>query len=116
MPDASILIYGKDPVLLQTRQIILQREGFQCVAVDDVGDVMTALHQQDVALLIVCSSLEEGERDAVLSAVDKAAKPGLRKLILTKESKVVPDADFVTMLQTPAAPHAFVALVRSEIS
>jgi DNA-binding response OmpR family regulator len=112
---ASVLIYGKDPVLLETRQRILARAGFRSIAVTDFDKVIPFVQQKDVTLLVLCSSLNELESGEVLAAVDQLGRRDLKKLVLTKDIEDVVLSDKAAVLVTPAAPQEFLAVVGSVV-
>jgi hypothetical protein len=114
--ETSIVIYGKDPILVETRQRILDRAGFTSKAMEEISEVVAALKRKDSALLILCSSLSEEERELALFAVDKLQKPGLKTLILSKKGEMISHPNPAQVLQTPLAPETFVSLVRDEVS
>jgi DNA-binding response OmpR family regulator len=112
---ASVLIYGKDPVLLETRQRILDKAGFRSIAVADFDKIIPFVMQEDVTLLVLCSSLSDIESGAILSVVDQLGRRDLKKLVLTKDIEAAVLTDKVAVLKTPAAPQEFLSLVGSLI-
>lgn len=112
---AKILIYGKDRLLLETRQRLLRYVGFECIAVRDFGQVIDLVQQDGLALLVLCSSLSALESGAVLSAVDQLGKTQLRKLVLSTEPQNVEASDTIRTFQTPLAPQAFLSLVGAAV-
>jgi DNA-binding response OmpR family regulator len=68
---ARIVIFGRDPVLLETRHRILEKAGLASTAVSNFGQVISLAQQDDVSLLVLCSSLDKMETGAVLSAVQQ---------------------------------------------
>jgi hypothetical protein len=115
LSKTSIVIYGKDVVLLETRRLLLEGADFSCVTTAGIDEVVAALQPDGASLLILCSSLSDGEVKEVLSVVDTLAKPGLKKLILTKERKPDSHEGLVEVLQTPVPPHTFLTRVSDEV-
>jgi DNA-binding response OmpR family regulator len=112
---ATILIYGKDLVLLETRQRILERAGFRSIAVSEFGKVIPFAQQEEIMLLILCSSLNDLESGAILSAVDQLGRCDLKKLVLTRDIEDTDLTDKAAVLETPAAPQEFLSLIRSVV-
>jgi hypothetical protein len=109
-----IVIYGKDPVLLRTRQAILSKAGLVSTITSDIADVIDFLKTDDPVLLIVCSSVQLDLRRALMNAVDQVTKPNLRKLILVKQ--LAQDApENAKEMQTPASPEKFIETVQQSI-
>jgi DNA-binding NtrC family response regulator len=63
-----LLIYGKDPMLLRTRQWLLQSAGYQVETAETFAEVRKAAALHRVDLLILCHTLkpEDGESAAAL--------------------------------------------------
>ncbi len=87
----SILVYGRDTCLLQTRALVLQHAGYRVAAVQDWFG--THAHQ-GVDLIILCHSLTQKQRrDALDAASDQW--PAARKLCLTPTKDAI-DKDCLT--------------------
>jgi hypothetical protein len=109
---SQIVVFGKDPVLLETRQKILKQAGFDAVSVaGGIGQLMLAVKEKEVALLVVCSSLEPAEREAVLSAIDQLGRTDLKRLILAKHTTSINTQGEATLLETPTTPQRFLLSV-----
>jgi hypothetical protein len=78
--QTSILIYGRDPVLLETRRMILELRGYSVSIASDLIVVQQTIHLQRIDLLLLCHSLsmEECGRAIALSA----SNPSLKSLVL----------------------------------
>ena len=64
----SILLFGHDAALLQTRRLILERSGFQVWSTWDLPGVETVISTQNIDLFILCHtvSLEDRAKAAVI--------------------------------------------------
>jgi len=113
--SAQIVVFGKDPVLLETRQRILERAGFDCVAVSDINELMPLAQQDDVELLVLCSSLDQIESRAVLLAIDGLGRTDLKRLILTKDKTAFPARGELEIVETPTTPQRFLSLVGAAV-
>jgi DNA-binding response OmpR family regulator len=76
----SILIYGRDPVLLETRRLILELSGYSVTIASDLAVVQRTIESQRIDLLLLCHSLsmEECGRAIALSA----SNPSMKNLVL----------------------------------
>ncbi len=77
----SILVYGRDPRLIDTRSLLLRRAGYTVLAALSLSDVIDALPSGPVDLLLLCHSLmmEDCERAIALT---RAEWPASRTLVL----------------------------------
>jgi len=113
--SAQIVVFGKDPVLLETRQRILEKAGFDCVAVSGIGQLMPLAQQEDVELLVLCSSLDQIESRAILSALDDLGRTDLKRLVLTKDKTAFPKRGELEIIETPTTPQRFLSLVEAAV-
>jgi len=71
MPTSSkhenILIYGLDPVLLDTRRKILEHAGFEVEITDDSEDFQGRTARVNYDLLIVCHTVPKIEQQQIAS-------------------------------------------------
>jgi DNA-binding NtrC family response regulator len=113
--SAQIVVFGKDPVLLETRQRILERAGFDCVAVSGIGQLMPLAQQEDVELVVLCSSVDQIESRAILSAIDGLGRTDLKRLVLTKDKTAFPEPGRLEIVETPTTPQRFLSLVEAAV-
>jgi DNA-binding response OmpR family regulator len=111
----SIVIFGTDPTLLQTRQMILENAGLPSTAVHGFGDAMRLIENTDAVLLILCSSLDHTTKDAFLDAANQTGKKNLKIMILTKSLNLAANIVDKKVLVTPVNPSTFIAKVRHEL-
>jgi len=81
----SILIFGHDALLLETRSRLLEQTGYQVCRVANFDDLERILAAGQIDLLVLCHSLsmEECERSIALTF----AWPQMKSLILTAGPK-----------------------------
>jgi DNA-binding NtrC family response regulator len=113
--STQIVVFGKDPVLLETRQRILEKAGFDCVTVSSIGQLMPLAQQEDVELVILCSSLDQIETREVLSAMDGLGRTDLKRLVLTKDKTAFPARGQLKIVETPTTPQRFLSLVEAAV-
>jgi len=56
-PSLSILLYGKDRSLLNTRELILLRAGYRVFTASDLLEIDSVVQGESVDLLILCHTL-----------------------------------------------------------
>jgi hypothetical protein len=107
----SILIYGHDPHLLETRRWILERVGYWTWSASDTCEVARIIANHRVDLLIPCHSLSTEECERALSLV-RTREPRSQSLILTSVRAGPCSADLnYKILDTRDGPAKFLAEV-----
>ena len=76
-----IVIYGSDPVLLCTRQWVLERADFEVALAETAGEVDAILQSRTVTLLILCHTLTFEACRTALSTVESASAQTQRLLL-----------------------------------
>ena len=66
-PTRTVLIYGHDPLLLQTRRRILEQAGYTAWAAEVLDEVESIITTNAVGLLIVCQTLSDEEGEAAIT-------------------------------------------------
>jgi DNA-binding response OmpR family regulator len=77
----SILIYGRDPDLLVTRQLVLQACGYRVCVTSDIKSILKDIELCNVDLLILCHSLSMEECGRMI-ALTSSLWPAVKILIL----------------------------------
>jgi len=101
---ARVLIYGRDPSLLETRQLVLETTGGVVVATTELEDTKHELVHNQPDLLVLCYTLSPDDRSAILSSVD-CLVPKLKVLVLRADGPAITqtdDCDF-SIFNGPAA-------------
>jgi DNA-binding NtrC family response regulator len=79
--QASVLIYGRDPSLLESRRQILRHGGYRVVAISQMTE-FGQLQATEFQVLVLCHTPSpEDQQEAI--AVSHKANPALRTLIMT---------------------------------
>jgi DNA-binding NtrC family response regulator len=106
-----ILMYGRDPLLQKTRQLLLQSAGYQVEIAERFSDIrkISALHRVD--LLILCHSITQ--EDALIAAeLIERRWPDSKCLALSAE-RDAPDIDPCgEWLQALEGPRKFINKVQ----
>lgn len=85
MPRLSrILIYGIDSQLIQTRQWVLEKAGFDVQTVQDLSKAREILSTGSVDIFILCHTLSAEECNGALY-LGHHLQPEMKNLILTAE-------------------------------
>jgi DNA-binding NtrC family response regulator len=113
--SSRIVVFGRDPVLLETRQRILEKAGFDSVAVNGISQLMSLVKREDVVLLVLCSSLSEMECEAVLFRIEELGRTDLEKLVLTKDGGITSTHGRINVIQTPTSPQTFLSLAGAAV-
>ena len=76
----TLLIFGLDPHLLQTRRILLQSAGFEVIAVGKLEQLQTL--DAPIQLLVLCHTLSTNDCEQALS-IAATRWPNAKELVLT---------------------------------
>jgi DNA-binding NtrC family response regulator len=67
--QASILIYGRDPQLLETRRWVLERSGHRVRTATELSDIAELAPQEQIGLFVLCHTLSMEECGRALALV-----------------------------------------------
>ena len=79
---AAILVYGRDPALLETRRMVLASVGYDVTEAANLSQVKRTLSERPLDLLILCHSLSTDDCHHTL-ALATSRWPLMRILVLT---------------------------------
>ncbi len=77
----SILIYGRDPSLLETRRMLLETPGGEIYAARDQAETQRLIRDGKAGLLVLCYTLSVQDREEILASA-RALHPAVRVLAL----------------------------------
>jgi DNA-binding response OmpR family regulator len=106
----SILIYGRDYDLLETRRLVLQKAGFQAWTVTNLADAEKITVTQPSDLLILCHSLSVEECEKAL-AMSHSRQPGMKNLVLMGAAPVRKLGQNDELMSSFDGPKALIATV-----
>ena len=86
---ASVLILSRDPHLLRTRVLLLEREGYRVLSADSPSDLDSIEPIAPMDLLVLCHTLSNQEQDKAIK-VANSKWPGVRTLALLDETGSAP--------------------------
>ena len=85
----SILMFGRDAHLLETRQLLFQSLGYRVLTIERLAELERIPQDPEIALIVLCHTLSAKERtDAVAQASSRW--PGIRKLALVERNSKPP--------------------------
>ena len=91
-----VLVYGHDGRLLDTRRLVLSAAGLHVLTAARPEEAERLLMQQPVDLLLLCHTLSETERDAMLSD-SRARWPQMKLLLVTTVMQPTPEGPWETV-------------------
>jgi DNA-binding response OmpR family regulator len=113
MPS-RILIYGNDSLLLMTRRLILEKEGYRAFTTLELSDAIQLIMTQQLDVLVLCQSLTVEECDDVLGTVREVA-PTLKIIIIGHDGSVRPNKEQEQTLQPLQGPGSLLAAVHKMV-
>jgi hypothetical protein len=99
----SILIYGREAHLLETRKWVLQSRGYRVVTIPDLAGIDLLPLAPPFALLILCHSLPAKEAQAA-TALAARRWPGIKDLVMTVDKSRSPTGLLGQLLHTMGGP------------
>jgi hypothetical protein len=106
----SILMYGRDANLMQTRQWVLQSRGYRVLVITHPAGIETTPLAPPIALLIFCHSISPEERAATLARAT-SRWPAIKHLVLDVEASRNPGGILGQLLHTMGGPQNLLAMV-----
>ena len=73
----TILVYGNEPMLVMTRQLILEKAGYTVFASIRFASALLALVNERINVLLLCQSLSDEDRRSILETA-VAIKPEIK--------------------------------------
>ena len=116
--DVTIVIYGHDPLLLETRRLILTKSGFAPLSVADHAIAHEMIRHRDIDLLILCSSLPAEEKEWILAELRNtrgSEMSEIKTLVITQPHSNV-NFSSTKVLPSPVAPKTFQSTVTTLVS
>jgi hypothetical protein len=111
--DASVLIYGRDAILLETRSQVLKQGGFRVATITRLEDFHD-LNASELRVFVLCHTLSEIEQREAIETGEKANQD-LRTVVLTYHSPGSSLGARCRFMSPFAGPEALKALVREAV-
>jgi hypothetical protein len=99
----SILLYGKDTHLLETRKWVLQSRGYRVTATLLLSDINLLPLAPPFALIILCHSLTTQEGQAAI-ALASSRWPAIKNLVMLVDKSRSPTGLLGQLLHTMGGP------------
>jgi DNA-binding NtrC family response regulator len=109
-----ILIYGYDAVLLTTRRLVLEKEGFNVLTATYFNSAVTFMESEAIDLFIVCVTVKDGARSKALAAAH-TVRPTMRNLIQVEQAHPSTD-ERDTFVEHFLSPEALLASVKVAVA
>ena len=92
----SVLIYGYDRTLVETRDWVLARNGFDVGAASHIAEAEQIVREIPVDLLVICHTIPSNERQSAVATL-QAIRPQLKVLLVTTVIHPVPEGPWQTV-------------------
>ena len=89
MDQPSILVFGRDPSLLETRAWILEKTGAIVLSATSLSQVEKIAASRNIRLLVICHSVSPADCEELLAFVN-SERPETEKLLMTANTPVCP--------------------------
>ena len=113
--SGTVLIYGRDRILLETRSWMLQRAGYKVSIAMELAEAEQVLSSEKVVLSILCHTLSSEQRSKTIAKAEELW-PNMKKLLLTASSFPSIEGTAEEIFHTSAGPGALVATVNRLMS
>ena len=107
----SILVYGRDPSLLDTRRWVLERAGYRVLTAQALAEAKHFAATEPVSVLLLCHSLSAQDSENALEAAD-TIRPEMRRLLITANTHVCTARHEDHILSAFDGPQALIAAVQ----
>jgi DNA-binding NtrC family response regulator len=108
---AHVLIYGRDPYLLETRRQVLRRGGFQVRTIAELAE-FSPLQAHEFKVFVLCHTLDPKQQQEAIS-VGRQANHTLRTIVMTAFAPEFTLQEGSYFLSPFEGPEALIALVRA---
>jgi CheY-like chemotaxis protein len=113
--SAGILIFGYDAILLETRQLVLKKAGFQVWIATKATEAVQILVEEPIDLFILCQSLPLDECVPILKTAH-TLRPDMENLVLAREAFGLSADRHDIFLTTFLDPSALIGFIQNKIS
>jgi DNA-binding response OmpR family regulator len=112
--DICILIFGRDRLLLQTREWLLKATHYRVLLAETLSEVGEIAGEQRVDLVVVCHTVPVEDGDEALAAVS-ARCPKVKCLVLAAENELdhLPCAETLPIM---SSPQSFISKVQTLVA
>jgi hypothetical protein len=104
-----VLVYGQDPVLLETRAKVVQTRGFCTCEASSDSELLERLNKARCKAIVLCHTLSEREAERA-SLLAKQKIPGIRVIAMARSSPAYDES-----LGSFVRPEDLLALLESNL-
>lgn len=104
--NSSVLSFSRDPTLLMTRTLLLQRAGCKVLSASNIPEFRACLLSQPFDLILLCQSISGEECESAAEFAREYAPSARLLLMFTRVGKCMPDHADV-LLDAHAGPKVF---------
>jgi hypothetical protein len=113
--SVGVLILGHDPVLLETRRLVLNRAGIQVWTASKASEAVDCLLNQPIDLFILCQTLSTEACELMLETAH-TLRPGMMNLLLGRQRFGPPAQDNDTFLSAFLSPRDLIAFIQNKMN
>jgi DNA-binding NtrC family response regulator len=92
----SILIYGYDHTLLETRGWVFERNGFDVGTASQITQAEQTLHSREIDLFLICHTIPSQERSSAVAAIH-TIRPNVKVMLVTTAAHPEPEGPWKTV-------------------
>jgi DNA-binding NtrC family response regulator len=92
----SVLIYGYDRTLLETRSWVFERNGFEVGTASHIAQAEDALKARIIDLFLICHTIPSQERRRAVEAIH-TIRPRVKVVVVTTASLPEPEGPWKTV-------------------
>ena len=107
MQPPSILVYGREPVLLQSRHWVFEVAGFRVASAANLAKARQIAQREPIDLLVLCHTLSKDEYREAVAWADSL--PGLKRIVLLPAGAPCSEVSSEEVLNQLAGPRELVA-------
>ena len=107
----SILVYGRDPSLLDTRRWVLEKAGYRVLSAQTLAEAERIASTEPISLLVLCHSLTTQDCQDALAAANML-QPEMRRLLISANTPVCSHEHKDFVLRAFDGPSALIAAVQ----
>jgi hypothetical protein len=107
--QACVVIYGKHPVLLETRRLVIERAGYRAAKISAMVDVSSSVMGQ-VRVLVLCHTLAQEQQEEAI-AIARQANPSLTAIVMTNYARIAVFPEYSHTIYAFEGPEDLIALL-----
>jgi len=110
-PTPPIVIFGRDPALLESRRWVIEHAGFKVLTISKVAEAERLIQAENPELVILCHSLS-AELCLEMVAFVHNTRPQIRILIMSAGTETCAPGDRDEAISSFEGPRSLIAAVK----